>query len=57
MALAHGENVTDVREITESDETVMMENRRFTNTALPIFSGTEGWYVCDGNGNVGDPSV
>ena len=22
----------------------MMENRRFTNTALPIFSGTEGWY-------------
>ena len=44
MALAHGENVTDVREITESDETVMMENRRFTNTALPIFSGTEEWY-------------
>ena len=44
MALAHGENVTDVREITESDETVMMESRRFTNTALPIFSGTEGWY-------------
>ena len=44
MALAHGEDVTDVREITESDETVMMENRRFTNTALPIFSGTEGWY-------------
>ena len=44
VALAHGEDVTDVREITESDETVMMENRRFTNTALPIFSGTEGWY-------------
>ena len=44
MALTHGENVTDVREITESDETGMMESRRFTNTALPIFSGTEGWY-------------
>ena len=44
MASAHGENVTDVREVTESDEIVMMENRKFTNTALPIFSGTEGWY-------------
>ena len=44
MASAHGENVTDVREVTESDKTVMMENRKFTNTALPIFSGTEGWY-------------
>ena len=44
MASAHGENVKDVREVTESDETVMMENRKFTNTALPIFSGTEGWY-------------
>ena len=44
MASAHGENVTDVREVTESDETVMMENTKFTNTALPIFSGTEGWY-------------
>ena len=44
MASAHGENVTDVREVTESDETVMMENRKFTNTALPILSGTEGWY-------------
>ena len=21
-----------------------MENRKFTNTALPVFSGTEGWY-------------
>ena len=21
-----------------------MENRRFTNTALPVFSGVEGWY-------------
>ena len=44
MVSAHGENVTDVREVTESDEIVMMENRKFTNTALPIFSGTEGWY-------------
>ena len=34
----------DARKITETDETVMMESRRFTNTALPIFSGTEGWY-------------
>ena len=44
MASAHGENFTDDREVTESDEIVMMENRKFTNTALPIFSGTEGWY-------------
>ena len=44
MASAHGEDVADARKITESDETVMMESRRFTNTALPIFSGTEGWY-------------
>ena len=44
MASAHGENVADARKITESDETVMMESRRFTNMALPIFSGTEGWY-------------
>ena len=44
MASAHRENVTNVREVTESDETVMMENRKFTNKALPIFSGTEGWY-------------
>ena len=44
MASAHGEIVTDIREVTESDEIVMMENRKFTNTALPIFSGTEGWY-------------
>ena len=21
-----------------------MENRKFTNTAIPVFSGTEGWY-------------
>ena len=21
-----------------------MENRKFTNTALPVFSGVEGWY-------------
>ena len=44
MVSAHGENVTDVRKMTESDEIVMMENRKFTNTALPIFSGNEGWY-------------
>ena len=44
MASAHRENVTDIREVTESDEIVLMENRKFTNTALPIFSGTEGWY-------------
>ena len=44
MVSAHGKNTTDVREVTESDEIVMMENRKFTNTALPIFSGTEGWY-------------
>ena len=44
MVSAHGENVTDVRKMTESDEIVRMENRKFTNTALPIFSGTEGWY-------------
>ena len=44
MASAHGDNITDIREVTESDEIVMMENRKFTNTALPIFSGTEGWY-------------
>ena len=44
MVPAHGENVTDVREVTESDEIVMMENTKFTSTALPIFSGTEGWY-------------
>ena len=37
-------NVTDVREMTESDGIVVMENRKFTNTALPVFSGTEGWY-------------
>ena len=41
---AHEENVTDVREMTESDEIVVMENRKFTNTALPVFSGAEGWY-------------
>ena len=21
-----------------------MKNRKFTNTAIPVFSGTEGWY-------------
>ena len=42
VASAHGENVADAGKITESDET--MESRRFTNMALPIFSGTEGWY-------------
>ena len=31
-------------EITESDGIVVMENRRFTNTALPVFSGAECWY-------------
>ena len=41
---AHGGRFTDVREITESDEIVVMENRKFTNTALPVFSGAEGWY-------------
>ena len=41
---AHGGKFTDVREITESDEIVVMENRKFTNTALPVFSGAEGWY-------------
>ena len=30
--------------MTESDRIVVMENRKFTNTALPVFSGTEGWY-------------
>ena len=44
MVSAHKENVTDVREMTESDGIVMMENRKFTNTELPLFSGTEGWY-------------
>ena len=34
----------NVREMTESDRIVVMENRKFTNTALPVFSGTEGWY-------------
>ena len=28
----------------ESDGIVVMENRKFTNTALPVFSGAEGWY-------------
>ena len=37
-------NITDLREMTESDRIVVMENRKFTNTALPVFSGTEGWY-------------
>ena len=37
---AYEENVTDVREMTESDGIVVMENRKFTNTALPVFSGT-----------------
>ena len=41
---AHERDVTDVREMTESDGIVAMENRKFTNTALPVFSGTEGWY-------------
>ena len=41
MVSAHEENVTDVREITESDGIVVMENRKFTNT---VFSGAEGWY-------------
>ena len=41
---AHEENVTDVREMIESDGIVVMENRKFTNTALPVFSGAEGWY-------------
>ena len=41
---AHEENVTDVREMTESDGIVVMENRKFTNMVLPVFSGTEGWY-------------
>ena len=41
---AHGGKLTDAREITESDEIVVMENRKFTNTALPVFSGAEGWY-------------
>ena len=41
---AHKERITDVREITESDGIVVMENRKFTNTALPVFSGAEGWY-------------
>ena len=44
MVSAHEENVTDVREMTESDGIVVMENRKFTNTALPVFSGAEGWY-------------
>ena len=30
--------------MTESDGIVVMENRRFTNTALPVFSGAECWY-------------
>ena len=44
MVSAHEENVTDVREMTESDGIIVMENRKFTNTALPVFSGAEGWY-------------
>ena len=44
LPLAHEENVTDAREMTESDGIVVMENRKFTNTALPVFSGAEGWY-------------
>ena len=44
MVSAHEENVTDVREMTGSDGIVVMENRKFTNTALPVFSGAEGWY-------------
>ena len=24
--------------------TLVMENRKFTNTAIPVFSGAEGWY-------------
>ena len=44
MVSAHKENVTDVREMTESDRIVVMENRKFMNTALPVFSGAEGWY-------------
>ena len=23
---------------------LVMKNRKFTNTAIPVFSGTEGWY-------------
>ena len=23
---------------------LVMQNRKFTNTAIPVFSGTEGWY-------------
>ena len=30
--------------MAESDRIVVMENRRFTNTALPVFSGAECWY-------------
>ena len=41
---AHGEKLTDARGITESDGIVVMENRKFTTTALPVFSGAEGWY-------------
>ena len=41
---AHGGKFTDARRITESDEIVVMENRKFTNTALSVFSGAEGWY-------------
>ena len=25
-------------------QTLVMENRKFTNTAIPVFSGVEGWY-------------
>ena len=44
VASAHKENVTDARGMTESDGIVVMENRKFTNTVLPVFSGAEGWY-------------
>ena len=30
--------------MTESDGILVMEHRRFTNTALPVFSGAECWY-------------
>ena len=29
---------------SESDGTFAMKRRRFTNTALPVFSGAEGWF-------------
>ena len=30
--------------MTESDGILVMENRRYTNTALPVFSGAECWF-------------